>query len=56
MTFDPLDGIAKRCTSMLKAYDKEHNIKSDTFGRDCCAVNFFSAVNTSKVRVILLAF
>ena len=46
----PLDGIAKRCTSMLKAYDKEHNIKSDTFGRDCCAVNFICAVNKMRYK------
>ena len=28
----PLDGIAKRCTDLLKVYDKEYNITSDTFG------------------------
>ena len=37
----PLDGIAKRCTDLLKVYDKEY---SDTFGNGCCAVNFIYAM------------
>ena len=37
----PLDGIAKRCTDLLKVYDKEY---SDTFGNGCCAVNFMYAM------------
>ena len=40
----PLDGIAKRCTDLLKVYDKEYNITSDTFGNGCCAVNFMYAM------------
>ena len=39
----PLDGIAKKCTYLLKVYDKEYNITSDTFGNGCCAVNFMYA-------------
>ena len=35
---------------MMNAYDKEHNIKSDTFGRDCCAVNFICAVNKMRYK------
>ena len=44
----PLDGIAKKCTNILKECDNHNNITSDTFGRDCCAVNFLIAMN--KVR------
>ena len=40
----PLDGIAKRCTDLLKVYDKEYNITSDTFGNSCCAVSFMYAM------------
>ena len=40
----PLDGIAKRCTDLLKVYDKVYNITSDTFGNGCCAVNFMYAM------------
>ena len=36
--------------TMMNAYDKEHNIKSDTFGRDCCAAKFICAVNKMQVK------
>ena len=44
----PLDGITKKCTNILKEYDNHNNITSDTFGRDCCVVNFIIAMN--KIR------
>ena len=34
-----LDGIAKKCTNILKNYDAEMAIKSNTFGTDCCLWN-----------------
>ena len=40
----PLDGIAKMCTNILKECDNHNNITSDTFGRDCCAVNSINAM------------
>ena len=42
----PLDGIAKKCTNILKEYDNHNNITSDKFGRDCLAVNFIIAMNS----------
>ena len=44
----PLDGIAKKCTNILKNYDAEMAIKSDTFGRDCCVVNLIYGI--TKMR------
>ena len=46
----PLDGIAKRCTDLLKVYDKEYNITSDTFGNGCCAVNFMYAMTKMRFK------
>ena len=46
----PLDGIAKKCTNILKAYDRDNNITSDTFGRDCCAVNFIITMNKMRFK------
>ena len=34
----PLDGIAKKCLDVLKEYDTEKETRSDTFGREGCAV------------------
>ena len=36
----PLDGIAKKSSNVLHIYDLNNNITSETFGRECCAVNF----------------
>ena len=44
----PLDGIAKKCTNILKNYDAEMAIKSDAFGTDCCVVN--SIYGITKMR------
>ena len=46
----PLDGIAKKCTNILKVYDNQNNVTSDTFGRDCCAVNFIIAMNKMRFK------
>ena len=35
----PLDGIAKKCRDVLKEYDVAKETRSDTFGREGCAVN-----------------
>ena len=41
----PPDGIAKKSNNILHMYDKNNNITSDTYGRECCAVNFIIAIN-----------
>ena len=46
----PLDGIAKKCTSILKNYDAEMVIKSDTFGRDCCVVNLIYGITKMRYK------
>ena len=46
----PLDGIAKRCTNLLKVYNKEYSITSDTFGNGCCAVNFMYAMTKMRFK------
>ena len=46
----PQDGIAKRCTDLLKVYDKEYNITSVTFGYGCCAVNFMYAMTKMRLK------
>ena len=46
----PLDGIAKRCTDLLKVYDKEYNITSDTFGNGRCAVNVMYAMTKMRFK------
>ena len=46
----PLDGIAKKCTNLLKVYNKEYNITSDTFGNGCCAVNFMYAMTKMRFK------
>ena len=38
----PLDGIAKKCTNILKSYDAEMAIKSDT---SCCKFNLWNHEN-----------
>ena len=45
----PLDGIAKKCTNILKD-DNHNNFTSDTFCRDCCAVNCISAMNKMRFK------
>ena len=34
----------------LKEYDNHNNITSDTFGRDCCAVNCIIAMNKMRFK------
>ena len=46
----PLDGIAKKCTNILKNYDAEMAIKSDTFGRDCCVVNLIYGITKMRYK------
>ena len=46
----PLDGIAKKCTNILKNYDAEMAIKSDTFGRDCCVVNLIYGITKMRCK------
>ena len=46
----PLDGIAKKCTNILKKYDAEMAIKSDTFGRDCCVVNLIYGITKMRYK------
>ena len=45
----PLDGIAKKSNNILHMY-KNDNIPSDTFGRECCAVNFIIAINKMRFK------
>ena len=52
-----LDGIAKNSSNVLRTYDNDNSITSDTFGRECCAVNFIIAMNKMRFKqgkVILL--
>ena len=38
------------CTNILKVYDNQNNVTSDTFGRDCCAVYFIIAMNKMRFK------
>ena len=46
----PLDGIAKKSSNVLRTYDNNNSITSDTFGRECCAVNFIIAMNKMRFK------
>ena len=46
----PLDGIAKKCTNILKNYDAEMAIKSDTFGRDGCVVKLIYGITKMRYK------
>ena len=47
----PLDGIANKCTSTLKDYDVLLKcISSDTFGYNCCAVNFVYGMTKMRFK------
>ena len=35
----PIDGIANKCTDLLKEYDEQNNVKSDCYGFGSCVVN-----------------
>ena len=44
----PLNGIANKCTSALK--DLLKCISSDTFGYNCCAVNFVYGMTKMRFK------
>ena len=45
-----LDGIARKCTNILKNYDAEMAIKSDTFGRDCRVVKLIYGITKMRYK------
>ena len=46
----PLDGIAKKYTNILKNYDAEMAIQSDTFGRDYSVVNLIYGITETRYK------
>ena len=46
----PLDGIAKKCRDVLKECDSEKETRSDTFGREGCAVNVVYSMTKMRYK------
>lgn len=46
----PIDGIAKKCTDLLKVYDEQNNVKSDCYGFGSCVVNFTICYDKNEIQ------
>ena len=46
----PIDGIAKKCTDLLKAYDAQNNVRSDCYGFGSCAFHICHDKNEVRTR------
>ena len=46
----PIDGIAKKCTDFLKAYDAQNNVRSDCYGFGSFVVNFIYAMTKMRYK------